>query len=188
MIQQQYSDNIVLEENAVRLRPFRMDDAGALAALANNKKIWDNVRDSLPYPYSRRDAEYFINLQRKEKIPATFAIEYNGNIAGVIGLVRQSDVYRLTAELGYWLGEPFWNKGICTKAVALIVRYGFEKIGLQRIYANVFDFNKASQRVLEKAGFELECISKKAAVKNGVICSEYKYSIIAGDDSAGDGL
>lgn len=185
MIQQSYSKDLILEENAIRLRPFHMEDAEAIAVLANNKKIWDNVRDSLPYPYSRRDAEYFINLQRKEKVPATFAIEYNGDMAGVIGLVRQADVYRLSAELGYWLGEPFWNKGICTIAVGLIVNYGFEKIGLHRIYASVFDFNKASQRVLEKAGFELECISRKAVIKNGLISSEYKYSIITDNRETG---
>lgn len=179
MIHQTVSAGIILEQGDIRLRAFQQDDAETLAVLANNKKIWDNVRDSLPYPYAKRDAEYFISLQRKEKIPATFAIEYCGALAGTIGLVRQSDVYRLSAELGYWIGEPFWNKGIGTNAVKLIVGYGFEKIGLQRIYASVFDFNKASQRVLEKSGFTLECISRNAVIKNGVLGSEYKYSIIA---------
>ncbi|MFY9228802.1 MAG: GNAT family protein, partial [Bacteroidales bacterium] len=95
-----------------------------------------------------------------------------------IGLVRQTDVYKLSAEIGYWIGEPYWGMGIATKAVRLITEYGFNTLGLVRIYTGVFDFNKASQRVLEKAGFNLECIFEKSVFKNDKICDEYRYGLI----------
>ena len=101
-----------------------------------------------------------------------------GEIIGSIGLVLQSDVYKLTAEIGYWIGEPYWGKGITTKAVQLITEYGFNELGLVRIYTGVFDFNKASQKVLEKAGFKLESIFEKSVVKNNKICDEYRYGLI----------
>lgn len=165
------SENIVL-------RSLRSDDAYRLAELANNKKIWDNVRDQLPYPYTKKNATEFIDFCRQEKIPATFAIDYQGNLAGIIGLVLQKDIHKYSAELGYWIGEPYWNRNIATDATRLIVSYGFDQLGLYRIYAGVFDFNKASQRVLEKAGFQLEAIMRKAAYKNGRFLDEYLYSII----------
>ncbi len=115
----------------------------------------------------------FYKMWQTENPQQSFAIEYNGEFAGSIGLVKQNDVYRLTAEIGYWLGEPFWGQGIATKAVKLIAEYGFSQLELIRIYSGVFDFNKASQRVLEKAGFTLECIVEKAVIKNENVCDEY---------------
>ena len=160
------------------LRLLQDDDAGTIASLCNNKKIWDNVRDKLPYPYTVDDAVEFINICRNEDPKQTFVIEYKGEIAGIIGLVKQSDVYRLTAEVGYWIGEPYWGRGIATEAVKLIVKYGFEKLDLVRIYTGVFDFNKASQRVLEKAGFKLEAVFKNSVIKNNKIYDEYRYCIL----------
>lgn len=167
-----------LTDNELTLREFRDTDAGQLAALCNNKKIWDNVRDYLPFPYSESNANEFIRCCQGENPRTTFAIAYNGQFAGTIGLVPQLDVYRLTAEIGYWLGEPFWGKGITTRAVKLMVDYGFNTLKLVRIFTGVFGFNKASQRVLEKAGFTLECIAEKAVFKNNTIVSEYRYAIL----------
>lgn len=169
---------IITGENNIKLRPLAINDASALAEMANNKKIWDNVRDGLPHPYSLQDAWNFIAICENEEPSMTFAIEYMNEFAGVVGLIQQYDVYRLSAELGFWLGESFWNKGITTSAVRMIVDYGFEKLELIRIYSCVFEQNMASRRVLEKSGFTLEAIFKNAVIKNGIICNECRYSIL----------
>jgi len=169
---------MILTNNKLTLRPFKDSDAKILTELCNNKKIWDNLRDYIPFPYTENNAIEFIKYCQTESPQHTFAIEFNGEFAGSIGLVKQNDVYRLTAEIGYWLGEPFWGQGITTKAVKLITEYGFKQLGLIRIYSGVFDFNKASQRVLEKAGFMLECIVEKAVVKNENVCDEYRYGLV----------
>ena len=167
-----------LTSENIKLRPFRGADIQQVAKFCNNKKIWDNLRDIIPFPYAENNAREFIALCGKESPQTTFAIAYKGDFVGCIGLVRQTDIYRLTAEIGYWIGEPFWGLGLATKAVGLLVDYGFNQLGLVRIYADVFDYNKASQSVLEKAGFKLDCIFEKAAIKNDKICNEYRYSLI----------
>ena len=145
----------------IKLRELEITDKKKLAELCNNKKIWDNLRDYMPFPYTEDNANDFIKYCQGENPQYTFAIEYNGEFVGTIGLVRQTDIYKLTAEIGYWIGEPYWGMGIATKAVQLITEYGFNELGLVRIYTGVFAFNKASQRVLEKVGFKLECIFEK---------------------------
>jgi len=169
----------VITTDFVTLRMLSMVDSVELARLCNNKKIWDNVRDYLPNPYTEQNAMEFIQICCQEDPPVTFAIEYKGELAGCIGLVKQTDVYKLSAELGYWIGEPYWGLGIATEAVKLITSYGFEQLGVVRIYSGVFDFNKASQRVLEKSGFKLEGIFEKSIVKNGRISNEHRYAITA---------
>ncbi len=118
----------------------------------------------------------FRNICQDENPPVTFAVDYKGELAGCIGLVKQTDVYKLTAEIGYWIGEPYRGLGIATKAVELITEYGFRQLNLVRIYSGVFDFNVASQRVLEKSGFKLEGIFEKSIIKNGRICDEFRYA------------
>lgn len=162
----------------VRLRRLRRADIPELARLANNRKIWDNVRDYLPHPYSEKDAEFFISSKVAEDPQITFAIEYQGSFAGVIGLEPQQDVYAHTSEIGYWLGEEYWGKGITTKAVQLATDYAFNTLGLHRLYAGVFEHNKGSMRVLEKAGYIKEATLKGAVKKNGVIINEELYSIL----------
>lgn len=168
----------VLQSDKIILREFHPADNTAIAELCNNKKIWNNLRDFIPHPYKTEDADYFIEFCRSEMPQHTFLIEYNGCVAGSIGLVQQEDIYKHSAELGYWIGEPYWGKGIATKAVKLIVGYGFGELGLTRIFSSVFDHNKASQKVLEKNGFTLECISRKSVIKNNILLDEYKYSIL----------
>jgi ribosomal-protein-alanine N-acetyltransferase len=106
----------------------------------------------------------------------SFAIEYGGEFCGMIGLVPQTDIYRLTAEIGYWLGEPFWNKGIITNAVAMITDYGFDKLGLIRIHTGIFEYNNASMKVLEKNGYKKDCVFEKSIIKDGKIFNEHRYS------------
>lgn len=167
-----------LIDNNITLREFRDADIKELAELCNNKNVWDNLRDYIPFPYTENDAKEFIYLCKNESPLQTFAIEFNEKFVGSIGLVKQPDIYKLTAEIGYWIGEPHWGKGIATKAVRLITEYGFNKLKLVRIYTGVFDYNKASQRVLEKSGFKMECIFEKSIFKNNKIYDEYRYGLI----------
>ena len=162
----------------VKIRKPDPADNHIIAELANNKRVWDNLTDIMPHPYSVADANTFINMAITSDINRIFAIEYRGSLAGIIGLHGQTGVFRLTAEIGYWIGEPYWNRGIATRAVRLLTHYGIKHLGLVRIYASVYDFNKASQRVLEKAGYRFEGIAKKAIIKNGVILDDYRYSFL----------
>ncbi len=163
---------------SVYIRPLRASDALPMASLLNNKKIWDNLRDYIPYPYHVDDASFFIHLTSTETPTKTFAIVADDAFCGVIGLVSQQDVHRKTAEIGYWLGEPFWGQGIASQAVALVTQYGFEQLELLRIYAGVFAYNHASKRVLEKNGYQLEGIARKALIKNNQVWDEYRYAIV----------
>lgn len=164
--------------NDIVLRPLEINDAAVLADMANNINVWNNLRDLMPFPYTLRDAWNFIAMCETEDHVTTFGIEYQAQLAGVIGLSVQGDIYRHAAELGYWIGEQYWNKGIASQAVQLLVQYGFEKLNLIRIYSSVFEHNKASQKVLEKNGFTLEAVLKKGYIKNDVIGDEYRYALL----------
>ncbi|MDT0608158.1 GNAT family N-acetyltransferase [Croceitalea rosinachiae] len=159
----------------IKIRPLNLSDKAELAKLANNKKVWDNLRDYIPFPYKEGDAEFFINLAIKEEPKQTFGIEYKGKLSGVIGLVKQKDVYQKSAEIGYWIGELYWGNGIATKAVELIIKYGFDKLGLNRIYTGVFEYNIGSMKVLEKNGFKKEGIFKNAIFKNDKVYNEHRF-------------
>ena len=164
-----------LIEETVRLRTLRYADRQQLAKLANNKKIWLNVRDMFPHPYTFEDAEKFIDTVKQQDPEVTFAIQYEFKFVGAIGMVLQRDVYRFSAELGYWIGEPFWGKGITTRAVRLICDYAFNNLNMEKMFAGVFQGNEASKKVLEKCGFELEGIARKAVYKNNKFLDEYRY-------------
>ncbi|MDW3196268.1 MAG: GNAT family protein [Cytophagales bacterium] len=161
----------------VHLRRLRRADTSELAKLANNRNVWDNVRDYFPHPYSEKDAEFFISSKVSEDPQITFAIEFEGRFAGIVGLEPQQDVYAHTCEIGYWIGEAYWGKGIATQAVNLATTYAFETLGLLKVYAGVFEFNKGSMRVLEKAGYLQEAILKSSVQKNNMIVDEVRYCI-----------
>ena len=165
----------------IKIRPLTKDDATAIAKLANNKNIWNNIRNAMPHPYHKEDADFFIGLKENEDPQLTFGILADDHICGVIGLEIQKDIYRKSAELGYWIGEPFWGKGIATEAVRLIVKHGFEKIGIERIYAAAFDYNVGSMRVLEKNSFVKEGILRKAVYKNDAFYDEHRFSKLKSD-------
>ena len=164
-----------MENVKIALRSLKPSDKTQLAQLANNKKIWDNVRNRFPHPYSEKNAEEFIQLQNEKNAEKVFAIEYNGKLCGLIGLILQQDVYRKSVEIGYWLGEPFWGMGIATKAVGLIASHAFEDLGLMRIFAGVFEYNIGSMKVLERNGFQKEGIAKNAVFKNDKFWDEHRY-------------
>lgn len=163
-------------DGIVTIRKFRRNDKFRMAVMANNEKIAANLRDAFPSPYAPEDAQRFISVCLRQHPYELFAIEFEGEYVGNIGLHRQNDVYRKTAELGYFIGEPYWNRGITTRAVNLICEYGFRELDVIKIFSGVFSFNTASQRVLEKCGFTLEAVLKSAVIKNGEICDEYRYA------------
>jgi len=168
----------------ITLRKLTLSDRKNLALLANNKKVWDNLRDYIPFPYTEKNAEDFIALVKDESPTLTFAIAYKEQFCGVISLIRQADVYRLTAEIGYWIGEPFWNKGIATEAVQFITAYGFTELELVRIHTGIFEYNKTSMRVLEKCGYTKDGVFEKSVIKNDQIWDEHRYSILNAHNSS----
>lgn len=165
-------------EQGIQLIALKPKHAQQMANLANNYNIWFNLRDKFPIPYTLDDAEAFIDICEKEYPQQNFGISYNDELVGVVGLILQDDVYTGTAEIGFWLGEPYWGKGITTAAIKLIIGYGFGILKLRRIYGNVFDFNKASAKILQKCGFKLEGISKKAVKKNNVYYDELRFALL----------
>lgn len=170
---------LIIKTMKFRLRKWRLSDKISLAKNANNINIWNNVRDYFPHPYSVKDGKQFIRMVLGKPNPTTeLAIEIDGNAVGGIGIVLHSDVERIAAEIGYWLGEAYWHKGIMTEVVKEMVIYIFENFPVQKIYATVFDFNIASQKVLEKAGFEREAILKQAAIKNGKIIDLHYFGLV----------
>jgi len=156
------------------IRRLTISDVADLAKHANSKNIWNNLRDYFPYPYSKQDAKEYIEFTKEGK-EYVYGIEYYDEIVGVCGLVKGQDVYRLSAELGFWLGEEYWSKGIMTKVVDVVVNLGFSQHHFNRISAHVFKHNTASMRVLEKCGFKLEAVHKNAVIKNGVVSDEYVF-------------
>jgi len=162
----------------VRLRNFLREDSKRLAHIANSISISRNLRDGFPHPYTEADAIIFIDKCLSMEPKSFFAIEYKGEYVGNIGLVVGNDVYRMTAELGYFVGEDFWNKGIASQAIKQICDFGFKKLTLHRIYAGVFENNKSSMRVLEKSGFTKEAVFKKAVFKENKILDEHRYALI----------
>jgi len=160
----------------VEIRPLIPEDAIQLATLADNPKIWKNVRDYFPSPYTLPDAELFIGFCGREKPVCTFAVVADHAFCGVAGLIEGQDVNRISAEIGYWIGEPFWGKGIATKAIELLTEYGFNTLGYHRIYAAIFEYNTASMRVLVKNGYYPEGIFKESVIKNGVIYDDHRFA------------
>ena len=166
------------------IRPWQYGDRHELAALADNRKIWDNVRDYFPSPYTLRHAKEWIEAHSGKDPAESFAIVHKGRLAGAIGVFKKSDVYRCTAELGYWIGEPYWGKGVATEAVRRVTVMAFSRdSGLVRIYAEVFAKNTASQRVLEKNGFVLESRRRSAYIKNGRLGDDTVWVLFRGGQS-----
>lgn len=149
-------------------RNWRAGDVPALCRYGNNRNVWLNLLDRFPHPYGVRDAKRWIALNNATLSAAVnFAIDLSGEVIGGVGLDRKQDVHRGTAEVGYWVGEPFWGRGIATAAVRFITGYAFSALPLLRLEARVFAWNPASARVLEKAGFRLEGRLRQAITKDG---------------------
>lgn len=165
------------------IRKWEAEDKKALAWALNNQKILDNLRDGLPYPYTEADAAEYIAAMRSADPNDTFAFAVlaDGKVVGSIGAFRQSNIHARTAELGYYLAEEYWGRGIMTQAVKLLSAYIFDSTDVLRIFAEPFARNRASCRVLEKAGFVREGILRENAVKNGRTEDMVMYSLLRSD-------
>ena len=161
------------------IRLWQPGDERSLVQHANNYKVWRNVRDRFPHPYTIGDAHAWVEYVAGEQPRTNFAIAVDGTAVGGIGLALQSDIYRRSAEIGYWLGELFWGRGIMTEAVHVFTDWGFANFSdLCRIYAGVLEWNPASRRVLEKAGFQFEARLRKAVTKDGQTMDDFIYAAI----------
>jgi RimJ/RimL family protein N-acetyltransferase len=168
----------VLTRKGYTLRPWQSGDVASLVKHANNHRVARNLRDAFPYPYTLRDAEQWLENIANNRQDLVLAIEVNGEAAGGIGIHHLKDVYRYNGEIGYWLSEMYWGKGIMTDAVAAVVDFAFNHSRWIRIFANIFENNPASMKVLEKNGFGLEAIHKRTVMKEGVVMDEYLYALL----------
>lgn len=168
---------ILLNEQAL-IRPFNTSDAPALALHANNPAIASNMNDGFPNPFTLNHAREFILRRTEEPVPQVLAIVIDHGVAGAIGVFPQQLVNRKNAELGYWIAEKYWGKGIATLAVKAIIPYAFANFDIIRLFARPFPSNPASARVLEKAGFILEARIRNGLYKQGLIFDELIYSFL----------
>lgn len=163
-----------------KLKKWAIEDAADLAKALSNKKVQDNLRDGIPYPYTEQDGKEYISsmLFQDENQTFAFAITLDDKVIGSIGVFRQTNIHIRTAELGYYIAEEYWGRGIMTEAVKQICEYVFTNSDVIRIYAEPFADNAASCRVLEKAGFQYEGRLRKNAVKNGKVIDMKMYAIL----------
>ena len=161
------------------IRKWRLSDAGDLAAALSNPRVLNNLRDGLPYPYTERDAENYIRamLSADENSTFAFAITVDDRCIGSIGAFRQGNIHGRTAELGYYLAEEYWGRGLMTQAIGKLCRWVFDNTDILRIYAEPFSYNTGSCRALEKAGFHYEGLMKNNAVKNGKLLDMKLYAL-----------
>jgi ribosomal-protein-alanine N-acetyltransferase len=158
------------------VRDWAADDLDSLVRHANNRKIWIQLRDRFPYPYTEAAARGFLAYVANSEPKTVWAIEVDGAAAGGIGIVPLSDVERVSAEIGYWLGEPFWNRGIVTEALRAVTAETLKEFDLLRLFALPFADNPGSIRVLEKAGYALEGRLRQSAIKDGRVRDQCLYA------------
>jgi ribosomal-protein-alanine N-acetyltransferase len=157
------------------VRDWMAEDIPSLARHANNRNIWINLRDRFPYPYTEAHARDFLAHVAQQDPVTVWALEVDREAAGAIGLVILSDVERVSAEIGYWLGEAYWGRGVATAALRAVTTEAFRHFALRRIFALPFGDNAASIRVLEKAGYVLEGRMPDSAIKNGVVRDQWMF-------------
>ena len=161
-----------------QVRSFRPDDVEALARNANNRNVSRNMRDTFPYPYELSNAREWIEFATTQLPETHFAIADSRELIGGIGITLQSDVNRFSAEIGYWLGEAHWGQGIATAALQALTDWAVDEFDLVRLHGEVFEWNPASGRVLEKAGYRLEGRLRKSIIKDGQIIDALLYATI----------
>ena len=169
---------MLLEIGKYKVRSYMPSDKKALIKYANNHNVSKNLRDSFPFPYTEKDAKVWLHSVLNQHPELNFAIANEIELIGGIGLMSQPDVYRYSAEIGYWLAEPFWDKGITTLALIAMTKYIFENFNFNRLFAGVFEGNTGSRKVLEKAGYKLEGRLRKTVYKEGSFKDQFMYSIL----------
>ncbi|MBY0495202.1 MAG: GNAT family N-acetyltransferase [Cyanobacteria bacterium] len=165
-----------LQLSQCTIRPWAESDAASLQRHANNRHVSMHLRDRFPYPYGIEQARAFIDLIGRQQTPTAWAIDVDGAAVGGIGLQLQGDIERVSGEVGYWLGEPYWGRGIATEAVKAVTAEAFSRFELTRIYAVIFPEHVASIRVLEKAGFTREGHLRQSAIKDGRIRDQLLFA------------
>lgn len=170
-----------------RVRSWRIDDATALAEVANNRNVWLKMRNVFPHPYTIEHAESYLGQAVGRAPETSFCIEVDGQVGGGIGLHFATDVHCHTVEIGYWLGEPFWRRGIMPHAVRKIVAYGFAALPIERVEAYVFGNNPASARVLEKCGFSFEGRMRRHVFKDGEFLDSLIYAMLRNEAAPPEG-
>jgi RimJ/RimL family protein N-acetyltransferase len=173
---------LTLTRSTIRLP--RLDDVKSIAVHANNRKVWRNLRDLMPHPYAESDAVAFIELTLAQEHPTNFLIDVDGVAVGAIGLKLKDNIERVGAEVGYWLGELYWGRGILSEAVPAFTQWALKEFGLLRLEAIVFEWNRPSARVLEKAGYVLEGTMRRSAVKDGQVIDRWMYAYVVEPNSA----
>jgi RimJ/RimL family protein N-acetyltransferase len=158
------------------VRPWSTADESALLRHANNPRIAMHLRDRFPHPYEAEHARKFLQWVTQQPLETVWAIEVGGEAAGGIGIELHADVERVSAEIGYWLGETHWGKGIVSSVLQAVSPEVLERFDLTRLYALPFADNRASVRVLEKAGFVLEGRLHRSAIKHGQIRDQLLYA------------
>ena len=158
------------------IRSWSMGDVPALVKYADNRNVSQRMRDAFPYPYTTADANAFLGIVARQNPVTFFAVATSDEAIGGIGITRNADVHRLTAEMGYWLAEPYWGQGIMTETARAFSDFAFGAFGPVRIYAEPYEGNAASCRVLEKAGFTLEGRMRRNVIKDGRILDQYLYA------------
>ncbi|XDD51461.1 GNAT family N-acetyltransferase [Leptospira sp. WS92.C1] len=158
------------------MEPISESHAPSLAIHANSENVFSGLRGAFPFPYQLQDAIDFIRSCIRDSGSKTFAIIAEENAIGVINLLFKEDVYRFNGEIGYWIGESYWNRGIATQAIRYIINIAYIEHGLHRLYAEVFSNRPSSARALEKNGFVLEGTNREAVFKNGVFLDQWIYS------------
>jgi len=154
-------------DHELYLRSLENSDKGNMVKYANNKAIWENLMDGFPHPYTKKDADKWISYCLEKSKNVHLAIIYKEEYVGAIGAEFKEDIYRYSAELGYWIGEPFWGKGILTRVIKSMVPFLFKTYKINRIFGNTFPKNIGSNKVLLKNGFKKEGVLRKAAFKDG---------------------
>ncbi len=177
-----------IERGGLVLRPWETRDVEALARHANDVEVWRNLRDRFPHPYTRAHAQAWIaHCATLAGTPTQFAIEVAGEAAGAVGFDRFEDVHRVGAEIGYWIGRRYWGRGIATAALSAATDHAFTHSDLLRLEATVYEWNPASARVLEKAGYQLEGRLRCYVVKDGRVGDGLRYARIRADWKAASG-
>jgi RimJ/RimL family protein N-acetyltransferase len=165
------------------LRKWQASDLDSLVKHANNINVAKFLTNQFPHPYTKADGERFLETAMSHNPVRIFAIVVEGEAVGAIGAFPQDDIHCMNAEMGYWLSEEFWGRGIVTEAIKRTVEYCFQTFPVSRIFARPFGNNPASQRILEKAGFRLESRFDKILLKNGELLDELVYAIRRNDDA-----
>jgi RimJ/RimL family protein N-acetyltransferase len=168
---------VELDARIGMIRSWRRGDLESLVRHANDRDVWINLRDRFPHPYTLTDAEAWLDLVERSRPETNFAIEVDGGAVGGVGLVLRDDVHRRSAEIGYWIGKAYWGRGLATAVVRAITDWAFAHFDLCRIEAGVFEWNQASAKVLENAGYLLEGRLRKSVTKDSRTIDQFLYAI-----------